>query len=360
MTTSIHSPTSRFAAEPAPEVHVDWFERLVGFQERAYADTKAKLAVDGERLASKVNGRSYGSGRFAMVSLAELRQHAAAAGGSAGRPRVSIVTGDVGLMHQAPEYAGAMFQVASQTNCLEMVGPGVTPEQGVTGYQHDRTQGPACAIAAGAATIFRNYFAPVGDQHGQTATRQLDGLADLGAALSAVLDRPVQDLWTTRNGYALATRAGLGLISTYLASAGPETIDDLRSCLRIGLHADVEVTAAATLPGPVVSQAFCSALPVAYSGVPAKYWAPFATLVLEAGYEATLLAAVQNCARGGSTTVLLTMLGGGAFGNDDEWIHHAVERAIGQVGGVDLDIRLVSYGAPSAAMHGLVGRLQAA
>lgn len=337
---------------------MDWFERLTGFQEGAYADTKAKLAVDGERLVSKVNGRSYGIGRFDMLSLTELRQRAAA-GGAAGRPRVNIVTGDVGLMHLAPVYAGALFQVASQTNCLEMVGPGITPEHGVTGYQHDRTQGPACAIAAGPATIYRNYFAPVGDEHGQTAAQQLDGLADLGAALSEVLDCPQQDLWETRNGYALATRAGLDLISTYLASAGPEAIDDLRASLRIGVHADVEVTASAAPPGPVVSQAFCSALPVAYSGVPAKYWAPFATLVLEAAYEATLLAAAESSARGGSNIVLLTMLGGGAFGNDDEWIHHAIERAIRQIQDVDLDIRLVSYGPPSATMRALVGRLQA-
>lgn len=336
---------------------MDWFERLVGFQEGAYADTKAKLAVDGERLVSKVNGRSFGIGKFNMVSLAELRRCVAAAGGAAGRPRISIVTGDVGLMHQAPEYAGALFQVASQTNCLEMVGPGNTPEHGVTGYQHDRTQGPACAIAAGAATIYRNYFAPVGDQRGQTAARQLDGLADVGAALSAALDRPVQDLWTTSNGYALATRAGLDLISTYLASAGPEALDDLRGRLRIGVHADVEVTAAAALPGPVVSQAFCSALPAAYSGVPAKYWAPFATLALEAAYEATLLAAAQSSARGGSNIVLLTMLGGGAFGNDDEWIHHAIRRAVAHASGFDLDVRLVSYRAPSAAMLALVDDL---
>ena len=339
---------------------MDWFERLTGFREGAYADTKAKLAVDSERLVSKVNGRSYGIGKFDMVSLAELRQRAAAAGGAAGRPRVSIVTGDVGLMHQAPEYAGAMFQVASQTNCLEMVGPGVTPEHGVTVYQHDRTQGPACAIAAGAATIYRNYFAPVGDQRGQTAARQLDGLADLGAALSEVLDRPAQDLWRTSNGYALATRAGLDLISAHLISAEPDAIDNLRGRLRIGMHADVEVTAAAALPGPVVSQAFCSALPVAYSGVPAKYWALFAILVLTGAYEATLLAAVENSARGRSNIVLLTMLGGGAFGNDDDWIHHAIERAIGQIHGVDLDIRLVSYGPPSATLRALAGRLQAA
>ena len=46
---------------------------------------------------------------------------------------------------------------------------------------------PACAIAAGAATIWRNYFAPVGDGEGQTATLQLDALERVGEALSGLL-----------------------------------------------------------------------------------------------------------------------------------------------------------------------------
>jgi hypothetical protein len=94
-------------------------------------------------------------------------------------------------MHQSPENAGTLFQVASQFNLLEMVSPDVTPEHGVTRYQSDHTQGPACAIAAGAATIYRNYFAPIEGSQGQTATRQLDGLADLGAALSSGTKLPV-------------------------------------------------------------------------------------------------------------------------------------------------------------------------
>src|SRR5258705_8800093 len=98
-------------------------------------------------------------------------------------------------MHQVPENAGALFQVASQFNLLEMVSPTVSPEQGVTRYQHDHTQGPACAIAAGAATIYRNYFAFVDGGHGQTAKRQFNGLADLGEALGAALNKPVEELW---------------------------------------------------------------------------------------------------------------------------------------------------------------------
>ena len=61
-----------------------------------------------------------------------------------------------------------------------IVSPGVSPEDGVTRYMHDPTQGPACAIAAGAATVYRNYFVPVGEACGQTAARQLDALAPLG------------------------------------------------------------------------------------------------------------------------------------------------------------------------------------
>jgi hypothetical protein len=41
-------------------------------------------------------------------------------------------------MHQSPTNAGAVFQVASQFNLLEMISPEITPEHGVT-YQHDRT-----------------------------------------------------------------------------------------------------------------------------------------------------------------------------------------------------------------------------
>jgi hypothetical protein len=105
-------------------------------------------------------------------------------------------------MHQSPENGGALFQVASQFNLLEMVSPSVTPEDGVTIYQNDRTQGPACAIAAGAATIYRNYFAPVAGHDGQTANRQFDGLTELGAALSEDLNQPVEALWKMQNGYS--------------------------------------------------------------------------------------------------------------------------------------------------------------
>jgi hypothetical protein len=94
----------------------------------------------------------------------------------------------------------------------------VTPEHGATRCQNDRTQGPACAIAAGAATIYRNYFAPVAGRDGQTTERQFDGLADLGAALGDVLNQPVKALWSMQNGCALCTRDGLDAIGKHLST----------------------------------------------------------------------------------------------------------------------------------------------
>lgn len=94
--------------------------------------------------------------------------------------------------------------------------------------------------------------------------------------------------------------------------------DNLHGLLRIGLHRDVEVTDCPPGTNVTVSQAFCSALPVAYSHIPAPIWEPFATMVLECAYEATLLAAVDSHLSGGSNIVLLTLLGGGAFGNKEE------------------------------------------
>lgn len=330
---------------------MDWFEKLTGFREEGYGATRAKLAVEGNRLRSLVNGKSYGVGELELVSLQALRESVKSVSALPGQLKVSVAVGDVRQMHRSPENAGALFQVASQCNLLEMVSPTVTPEHGVTRYEDDNTQGPACAIAAGAATIFRNYFAPVNGGFGQTKSRQHDALAELGTALGGALNQPVSALWNMQNGYALCSRSGLDLIAEHLGTLQPAELEILRGKLRIGIHRDVEVTDAPGGHPPSVSQAFCSALPIAYTRVPQSHWEPFASLVLEAAYAATVLAAVLNAQRGMSNVVLLTQLGGGAFGNCEQWIHSAMRRALRLVSRFDLNVKLVTYGGPSRAIR---------
>jgi hypothetical protein len=94
-------------------------------------------------------------------------------------------------------------------------------------------------------------------------------------------------------------------------------------------------------------------LPVAYGDAFDIYWEAFAILVLEAAYEATMLAAVLNGRQGGSRTVLLTRLGGGAFGNEPDWIDAATRRALHLARDFDLNVILVNRGPPDSRMLAL-------
>lgn len=332
----------------------DWFQRLTGFAENGYSSTQQRLAVEGDELVSSVNGKRYGIGKLTLPTVAELRARVNPVQGQ--RTSVQPLIGEARSLHSDPEFAGALFQVASQFNVLEMTSERVTPEDGVTRYEWDATQGPACAIAAGAATIYRNYFAPVGDQIGQTADRQIDALAGVGQALSALTGLSVDRLWTMSNGYALCTREGLAAIGSVLVDAPEQVRDTLRGQLAIGLHRDVQVTDVDGERRRLVSQAFCSALPLGYSRLPRRDWEPFARLVLEATYEATLLAAAEQAAAGGSNIVVLTRVGGGVFNNDAEWINAAIERALAVIEHAGLDVRLLCHRVLSPEVQGIVQR----
>lgn len=318
-------------------VSVMWFEALTGFAEQSPEQVRDNLNVQNGVLTSQVNGRQFQCGRLETPTLAELRSQVKAESTPAGKLAINEVVADVQVLHADPANAGALFQVASQFNLLEMVSPSITPEAGVGIYENDFTQGPACAIAAGAGTIFRNYFAPVDGDIGQTAARQIDCLADLGAALGNTDGR----LWRMQSGYALASKSGLQEIANRLAGANEEQRDALREQLRIGLQSNTQVTINEC--EHLVSQAYGSALPVAYSSHSSQLWEPFARLILEASYEATFCAAALNSQKTGNNKLFLTLLGGGAFGNETDWILSAIRRSMAIYAETDLDVFIVSF-----------------
>ena len=270
------------------------------------------------------------------------------AGTKLGRLSLREVIGDVTALHADESNAGGLFQVASQFNLLEMTGPDVTPEMGVGRYENDHTQGPACAIAAGAGTIYRNYFAEVNGQVGQSSHNQIDCLADLGTALG----NSGQKLWKMRNGYAMPTEPGLIEISSRLNGASEEEIDRLRQLLRIGIQWNTQVTM--NNLKHTVTQAYCSALPVGYSELPSDLWEPFARLVLEAAYEATICTAILNSLNTGNNRVFLTLVGGSAFGNKISWITESIQRALMLYSNSNLDVAIVSYSGSDPDVRQLV------
>ncbi len=327
-----------------------WFKKLTGFTEESPEQVRDNFLLEGEKLTSKMTGESFACGKLSIPSLGELRAEIESQQLPTGRLLVKEIIADVQALHKDKANEGSLFQVASQFNLLEMVSPEVTPESGIDGYESDPTQGPACAIAAGAGTIVRNYFTKVNGKRGQYFNSQIDTLSDLGD----VLGNADNSLWMMKNGYALASENGLKTINGILNNKSESEIDALRQLLRIGLQKNTEVTLSSSKHK--VSQAYCSALPVAYSQHDSHLWMPFASLVLEASYEATLCAGIINAINSGNNSVFLTLLGGGAFGNKSIWIINAIERALKLYKDINLEVFIVSYGSSNHHVNSLINR----
>ncbi|NMM50788.1 hypothetical protein [Marinigracilibium pacificum] len=324
-----------------------WFEDLVGFEEVSLENVRDKISIEGNKLISKVNGKSFQYGTLEIPTLKELKDKSPLENYK-GRISIIEIVGNVQEMHCDPQNRNALFQAASQFNLLEMVGPHITPESGVGIYEKDYTQGPACAIACGAGTIYRNYFVPIKNQVGQSSTNQIDCLDLIGKELG----NDELFLWKMTNGYALVNQDGLLNINAQINNLKQEQRDRLKEKLKIGIQWNTEVTIKNS--NQLVSQAYCSALPVAYSNVDSIYWSSFAKLILEATYEATLHAALINFENTGCNKVFLTLVGGGAFGNEIEWIIDSLSKALSKFKNTPLEIGIISYGSSNYNVRELI------
>lgn len=238
---------------------MSWFSDIYGFEESTYARTQAKFCIDGPLLHTRgQSSRTFHAGILTMPSLAELRKAVCSLEVSGGeRIKLSSLVADAYELHRWPEANRAIIQVASQFNLLEMPNEHTTPEKGITNYQYDYTQGPSCAMACAAATVFRNYLVPVGSQRGQTQTCQLNALADMDRAIGIGGIR-------MQNGYALLQPDTVLAISKHIEAMDELSRDGVRQNLRVGVHSDTEVTIPGVSKNQRVTQVLCSALPVAY------------------------------------------------------------------------------------------------
>ncbi len=256
-TRNVKPPDVAPAPAPVPQpvpnpVALSWFKQLFGFEERTgpgdYARTKEQFELRGEtQLRSLANGEVFTIGTFSTPTLQQLRDEAQRIPKVAGRApkKISVEIGDVLELHARPENEGALFQAASQFNCLEMAKPDAVPEDGVSIYETDLTQGPACALACAAATVYRNYFVPMGHgsarSFGQTAQSQMDNLDELSHRAQQLQGHNRGPFWTVRNGYT--DEAGPGcLVAFGKLVARPENREDLLRCVKIGLQTGAGVT----------------------------------------------------------------------------------------------------------------------
>jgi len=331
---------------------ITWFHNSFGFHEKdpgTFSAVRNKFELLEEKdqtiLRSKPNGIKFAVGRFETPSVEELHQLFSKINSENEKSTSGLhfenITGDVRSLILNPNNAGAVFQAASQFNCLEMVGPSIRPEKGVTGYCRDRTQGPTCAIACPAATIVRNYFAGAKWGQGQAGSNQLDMMHDVGE----LLDNNKNRYWKMSNGYLLpVSEVSLGGLQKRLQD-DKELRKRVTRNLRVGVHWETETERPLGREPHSVSQVFASAVPVAYArGTPKEDWEQLASAVLDGAFEATIaVGAILALKRGSRVKVFLTCVGGGVFGNSNVWIASAIKRAIKIWNTAPVDVKLVHY-----------------
>ena len=240
-----------------------------------------------------------------------------------GKVTLSVLLGghaltDIGAL-QAMAGAGALFQVASQFNCLEAPGPSLVR---IANYVHDNTQGPRASVSAFPGTFLRHYAAPARDgaRFTQTGAQQINLLADAMGP----------DVAQVQAGYLTARRVKDPAALERALEAGFETI-------RIGVHDEVDVVLGSHWGGPVapdappIAQVFTSTMALgAYSGGDVDAFSGSCIVLLRAAYLGTLLAALDL----GKRVVVLTLIGGGAFGNPLRSIWDAMVWAVDRATGL--------------------------
>ena len=343
-----------------------WFKTTFGFEESSYEETKKqfKLSSDGTELTSLRNNRKFHIGLFEVLSRKDLHERkikmedsAGNAGTDLGRLNFSNISGTVEGLIQNVDNEGSVFQAASQFNCLEMVGPGVRPEDGITRYKFDHTQGPACALACPAGTLFRNYF--VNKCLGQAAPGKQINTLD---TIENILKNKQHAYWNVKNGYCMpTTNCSMSALNRRF-EIDARLVQQIHDNLKVGVHWDTEVERQPKWKrckdsGKWISkvdsktvkhnvcQVYVSACPVAYTkSTKSSDWAPFASLILKSCYESTLeVANILALQRGKRVKVFLTQVGGGAFGNRKLWILSAIENALKKFENAPLDVYLVHY-----------------
>jgi len=350
-----------------------WFEEVFGFvEDQDYEITKKNFEIidKGKTLLSRVNNQKFHIGLFETPSLKVLNENIfceenqAKSGGSTPscgdlptmtKLSFTNICGEVQSLHV--RYPRSVFQVASQFNCLEMVGPKVTPDKGITIYRMDQTQGPKCALICPAGTLYRNYFVNGTGQGGEKG-KQLNTIDDAINILEIAYAKQNKEsgqkhnsntFFHMSNGYALPlSTASMKIVNDLLLDE--DLRERIKNSIKVGVHWDVEVKSKFKERRNCVTQVYCSACPVAYTKyISSQLWAPFASLCLEAMYENTLAVAATIASKrrkeGKSerVRVFLTSLGGGAFGNRNTWIHRAILKALLKYESFPLDVALIHY-----------------
>jgi hypothetical protein len=335
-TNKLDCPICRHVVHSIDKIKpVNWFESFFGFIEKDYSYNKSqmfRLFLIGNQ--EKINEINVGS--FMLINLKELYDSTEQIYGT-GSIKFKNIVGDIKEINRSAENNNATIQVASQFNCLEMVDYNELPENGITCYQNDRTQGPICVMCTPAGLAYRNYIF----NGGQTKNNQIDMTSELLSYFKSI-DNSID--WKVINGYLMINDVQVLIkISNLLKN------DDIRLSakykIKAGIHNNLGIFIDGKKYDHKVNHILCSGLPISYHYYPMNninLWDELSELFLEAYYEITILMA---CLNEHNNTCYLTQIGGGAFGMKNSLIISAIKKACLNLvnKGYNLNIKMVHY-----------------
>jgi hypothetical protein len=349
-----------FCTGAEPEIPAEaWFQWMLGATENDLIADRAAFYKDGA-IASRSLTRDWTTGSFVTPSVAELRSSVSELGAAAEHARsvpLRVVDGiDIGILQGTLKTEDcAMVQIASNFNCLEVPSRGAHPDYGhlVEGYATDSTQGPAASFGVPAPCLLRCHYAfhnesTDANSWGQNSSRQIELLEN------------VRDYFGTCENGKLTLAGTEQLMSC-------EAIDGVAEQIRVGVHHDAQVvfTRSQTRgllqvmpePFPLVDQVLSASVNWRSPGQPQsnEQIEVLTRTALRASYAGAYLAAIQR----GRRLLLLTLVGGGVFGNPEDMILEEIAKAHAQFSGhlhsKLEEVRVCLY--PRGTAIGVQGRL---
>lgn len=287
-------------------------------------------------LTNARTGHVWNAGRFEQASVVDLAQRAGALAVSGIPGRFNVVVGfntpalaqadqrrlDIAALQAAPEHHGAVFQVASNFDCLE--GPG----RNVTAYAHALAQGEAAAVSAAPGSIARVYA--------HAGIDLLDGVDELPDLVAGRLNL------TVLAPNALQQAAGFNYddIALGIQQDTQPAFGFITNCG--GLHDRCNIA------GQRITQIYTSGVNLGLNGRNHDI-ATIAQKALQAAYEGSIhAAAIYGQQRAGDQPrerqeLFLTLVGCGVFGNDLGWVDQALQPCMQFIIDYGLDVTLIVF-----------------
>lgn len=366
---------------------IDAFRHVTGIRE---ADLNAanlarilRRNADGEYWVENLtNGRQFFAGKFVTATIQTLRQAVEARerrapqgrrGRRAHNGTFNVIAGfhpsqltpaqqrrcNVTAMQANPANLSAVFQVASNFDCLEGAGPMLTD------WTHARAQGELAAVSALPGSILRRYGIrnidllsnlphPAFRLRGAGVNKHLDFRRTLpgNIAAAAAFDESL-----VKVGIHLNTDVTFGLVRAGARGA----IVNHTSCFYGDVGNEDEHDT------PNIIQIYTSALNLqlnaARNFAPASYAhiETIAKKMLRASYEGTLLASAiygPMPENNEPQEVFLTLMGCGVFNNKLEWVAETLEDLQELIERLNLKVTLLVFDGSSAGMDEFLPRMQ--